>query len=184
MQLNSARQAWHDCFYTAWDSQGAFIEQLGMLGAMVQTTEKQRKASHAMHQALAGYVQQAIGTLPDSLRAFGSWMYNPIENHDEREQAEEMVFIAAYQAGPKMYAKKFEKALAFCIDTAACTKAGKAKGSTHAQLLKCFAPGCWPSTGWSFRQNSGAGNGKVLSTPVSPLAAIWIVMPWCPFRGC
>lgn len=22
MKLNSARQAWHDCLYTAWDSQG------------------------------------------------------------------------------------------------------------------------------------------------------------------
>ncbi len=60
MQLNSARQAWHDCLYTAWDSQGSFIEQLGLLGAMVQTTEKQRKASHAVHQVLAGGVQSAI----------------------------------------------------------------------------------------------------------------------------
>ncbi|WP_313740487.1 hypothetical protein [Pseudomonas sp.] len=110
MKLNSARQAWHDCYYSAWDSQGAFIENLGLLGAMVQTTQKQRKASHAMHQALAGCVQQAIGTLPQSLRAFGSWMYNPIENDDERELAEELVFVTAYNAGPKMYAKKFEKA--------------------------------------------------------------------------
>jgi len=110
MQLNSARQAWHDCLYTAWDSQGAFIENLGLLGAMVQTTQKQRKASHAVHQALAGGVQAAIGTLSEPLRVFGSWMYSPVENHDDREQAEELVFMAAYQAGPKMYAKKFEKA--------------------------------------------------------------------------
>lgn len=110
MQLNSARQAWHDCLYTAWDSQGSFIENLGLLGAMVQTTQKQRKASHAAHQALAGGVQAAIGTLSEPLRAFGSWMYNPVENDDDREQAEELVFVAAYNAGPKMYAKKFEKA--------------------------------------------------------------------------
>ena len=95
MQLNSARQAWHDCLYTAWDSQGAFIEQLGLLGTMVQTTEKQRKASHAVHQALAGGVQAAIFKLPGSLRAFGNFMYAPQSGNNEREVAEESVFSLA-----------------------------------------------------------------------------------------
>lgn len=109
MQLNSARQAWHDCLYTAWDSQGAFIEQLGLLGTMVQTTEKQRKASHAVHQALAGGVQAAIFRLPGSLRAFGNFMYAPQSGDNEREVAEECVFSLAMARSGRMTAAKRER---------------------------------------------------------------------------
>lgn len=109
MQLNSARQAWHDCLYTAWDSQGAFIEQLGLLGTMVQTTEKQRKASHAAHQALAGGVQSAIFKLPASLRAFGNFMYAPQSGDSEREVAEECVFSLAMARSGRMTAAKRER---------------------------------------------------------------------------
>jgi hypothetical protein len=109
MQLNSARQAWHDCLYTAWDSQGSFIEQLGLLGAMVQTTEKQRKASHAVHQALAGGVQAAIFKLPGSLRAFGNFMYAPSCSDDEREVAEEVIFGMAMARSGRMTAAKRER---------------------------------------------------------------------------
>lgn len=109
MQLNSARQAWHDCFYTAWDSQGSFIENLGMLGTMVQTTEKQRKASHAVHQALAGGVQAAIFKLPSSLRAFGNYMYAPSCSDDEREVAEEVIFGMAMARSGRMTAAKRER---------------------------------------------------------------------------
>lgn len=109
MQLNSARQAWHDCFYTAWDSQGSFIENLGMLGTIIQTTEKQRKASHAVHQALAGGVQAAIFKLPGSLRAFGNFMYAPSCSDDEREVAEEVIFGMAMARSGRMTAAKRER---------------------------------------------------------------------------
>lgn len=109
MQLNSARQAWHDCTYTAWDSQGAFIEQLGLLGAMVQTTDKQRSAGHAVHQALAGRVQSAIGKLTAHVKAFGNFMYSPRLDVDTKETAEESVFIMVMQRSPRMTAAKREK---------------------------------------------------------------------------
>lgn len=109
MQLNSARQAWHDCFYSAWDSQGSFIENLGMLGTMIQTTDKQRKASHAVHQALAGGVQAAIFKLPGSLRAFGNYMYAPSCSDDEREVAEEIIFGMAMVRSGRMTAAKRER---------------------------------------------------------------------------
>lgn len=109
MKLNSARQAWHDCLYTAWDSQGSFIEQMGMLGTMVQATEKQRKASHAVHQALAGGVQAAIFKLPGSLRAFGNYMYAPQSGDNEREVAEDCVFSLAMARAGRMTAAKRER---------------------------------------------------------------------------
>lgn len=111
MQLNSARQAWHDCLYTAWDSQGSFIEQLGLLGAMVQTTDKQRSASHAVHQALAGQVQAAIGRLHDQVRTFGNFMYAPHCSDDDRESAEETVFNLAVSRSPRMTAAKRERCM-------------------------------------------------------------------------
>lgn len=109
MQLNSARQAWHDCLYTAWDSQGSFIEQLGLLGAMVQTTEKQRSASHAVHQALAGQVQLVIGKLHSQVRAFGNFMYSPRLDDNTREFAEELIFNLVQRKSPRMTAAKREK---------------------------------------------------------------------------
>lgn len=109
MQLNSARQSWHDCLYNPWDSQGVFIEQLGLLGTMVQTTEKQRKANHAVHQALAGGVQAAIFKLPGSLRAFGNFMYAPSCSDDEREMAEEVIFGMAMARSGRMTAAKRER---------------------------------------------------------------------------
>ncbi|MBF2998638.1 hypothetical protein HKT22_37820, partial [Pseudomonas aeruginosa] len=63
MKLNSARQAWHDSMYSRWDSQASVVEQLGILGRMVQTTERNRSTDIAVHQALAGRVQGAIATL-------------------------------------------------------------------------------------------------------------------------
>ena len=110
MKLNSARAAWHDSLYTARDSQGAVMQEMGLLGRMIQKTERSTNARHAAHQAVAGRVQQAMDTLPASLRAFGNWMYSPIASVDEKEEAEELVFLVAYKTGPKMYAKKFEKA--------------------------------------------------------------------------
>lgn len=109
MKLNSARQAWHDCTYTPWDSQGVFIEQLGLLGTMVQTTEKQRKASHAVHQAIAGRVQSAIGKLHSQVRAFGNFMYSPRLDADTKEAAEDAIFNLVQGKSPRMTAAKREK---------------------------------------------------------------------------
>ncbi|RJX83625.1 hypothetical protein D3M70_00160 [Pseudomonas sp. LS-2] len=110
MNLNSARLAWHDALYTPWDSQGAHIEQIGLLGCSVQKTEKSVNSRHAMHQSISARIQHAIATLPAHLQAFGNFMYSPIATFDDKEEADDAVFMAAYRAGPKMYAKKFEKA--------------------------------------------------------------------------
>lgn len=109
MQLNSARQAWHDCLHTPWDSQGVFLEQLGLLGTMVQTTEKQRKANHAVHQTIAGGVQAAIARLTGYIQAFGHFMYAPRVSADMQETAEESIFIMVMQRSPRMTSAKREK---------------------------------------------------------------------------
>lgn len=110
MQLNSARQAWHDALYVPRDSQGAVMQEMGLLGRMIQKTEKQKKSGHQAHQAIAGRIQQAIDTLPAHLKAFGNHMYSPMATADDAEEAHEAMFRVAYAAGPRMYAKKFEKA--------------------------------------------------------------------------
>lgn len=110
INLNSARLAWHDAFYTPWDSQGAHVEQIGLLGCSVQKTEKSVNSRHAMHQSISARIQHAIDTLPSHLKAFGNFMYSPIATVDNREEAEEAMFMVAYSAGPKMMAKKFARA--------------------------------------------------------------------------
>jgi hypothetical protein len=110
MQLSSARQAWHDALYIPRDSQGAVMQEMGLLGRMIQKTDKQRKAGHQAHQALAAHIQRAIDTLPAHLKAFGNHMYSPMATADDAEEAHEAMFRVAYAAGPRMYAKKFEKA--------------------------------------------------------------------------
>jgi len=110
MKLNSARLAWHDALYTPWDSQGSHVEQIGLLGCSVQKTEKSVNSQHAMQQAMSAHIQHAIATLTPSLRAFGNYMYSPIATNDDSDDAHDALFMAAYAMGPKMYAKKFEKA--------------------------------------------------------------------------
>ena len=110
MNLNSARLAWHDALYTPWDSQGSYIEQIGLLGCVVQATAKSVNSRHSMHQSISARIQHAIATLPDHLQAFGNHMYSPMATDDDKYEARELVFLRAYKAGSKMYAKKFEKA--------------------------------------------------------------------------
>lgn len=110
MKLNSARMAWHDSLYMPRDSQGACLREIGLLGRMVQRTERSTNANHAAHQAIAGRIQQAIDTLPSHLKAFGDHMYSPMATDDDREEAEEALFRVAYAMGSRMTAKKFEKA--------------------------------------------------------------------------
>lgn len=115
MRLNTARQCWFDAHYTPRDSQGSFIERLGMMGTMVQMTDRDSSTPAAMHQALAGRIQSAIKTLPRHVQALGHHLYNPMhdDDHDLRESVEAYVFMLAYQAFTKetrMTAKKAEKA--------------------------------------------------------------------------
>lgn len=110
MRLNTARQAWHDCFYQPWDSVMSCAIEWARLGAAVQTTEKGITAGHAAHQALAGQIQRAIDTLPGYVRAFGHWLYNPLACDDHRETAEHAVFLFAYDRMERMTAKKAERA--------------------------------------------------------------------------
>jgi hypothetical protein len=110
INLNSARMAWHDALYTPWDSQGAHVEQIGLLGCSVQKTEKSVNSRHAMHQSISARIQHAIDTLPAHLKAFGNFMYSPLATVDDKEEADERVLHVAYAAGAKMTARKFEKA--------------------------------------------------------------------------
>lgn len=115
MRLNTARQCWFDAHYTPRDSQGSFIERLGLMGTMVQMTDRDSSTPAAMHQALAGRIQSAIKTLPRHVQALGHHLYNPMhdDDHDLRESVEAYVFMLAYQAFTKetrMTAKKAEKA--------------------------------------------------------------------------
>lgn len=110
MRLNSARQAWHDCMYTPWDSVMAVAVEWARLGTAVQASERDRRNQVAMHQALAGHIQQAIGSLPAHLQAFGNWLYSPMADDDHREIAEELVFVLAQAGGKRMTAATFERA--------------------------------------------------------------------------
>lgn len=109
ISLNSARRAWHDAFYSPWDTPGAQFEQIGRLGCSVQQTDRRRSSSRAMHQATAGHIQQAIATLPAHLQAFGNHLYSPLATIDDQEAAEEAVWRLACHEGPRMTARKFEK---------------------------------------------------------------------------
>lgn len=110
MKLNSARQAWHDCYYQPWDSVMTHVLEMAKLEASVQKTSKQRGTGHAMHQATAGQVQAAISTLPRYVASFGHWMYSPLVCADDKEAAEAAVAVTAYHRIGRMTAKKAEKA--------------------------------------------------------------------------
>lgn len=117
MKLNSARLAWHDALYTPWDSQGAHVEQIGLLGCTVQKTEKSVNSRHAMHQSISARIQLAIAALPDDLRAFGNHMYSPLAGDDEKDEAEDLLFSVAYQNATRtarVTAKKMMRARHVC----------------------------------------------------------------------
>ena len=106
MKLNSARQAWHDAYFMPWAQSIEMIE----LGCRVQKTQHDKSTSSAMHQALAGCIQRAVDTLPNYLREFGHHLYSPLAGDDERETAEELVYLIAYDKSGRMTASKAERA--------------------------------------------------------------------------
>lgn len=110
INLNSARLAWHDAFYTRWDRPGAQLERLARLGRGVQETDRRSSTGRAAHQALAARIQQAVSGLPEHLQAFGNHLYNPLAGVDEQEAAEEIVWRLACRSVPRMTARKFDKA--------------------------------------------------------------------------
>lgn len=110
MKLSSARQLWHDAYYQRRESTTAYALEVGILGAMVQKSEKDRRTGVAMDQALAGVVQSAISTLPAHLQCFGHWLYSPQADDDHREIAEELVYAIARSKVERMTEAKSERA--------------------------------------------------------------------------
>ena len=106
MNINSARQAWHDCTYNPAPGQTSDVVQLGVV---VQGTERGPTANHAMHSALAGHIQSAIARLHPQVRLFGEFMYASNRDDDIREAAEELVFGMVVSKSKRMTAAKREK---------------------------------------------------------------------------
>lgn len=99
MRFVTARQAWHDAFYTPADSVMAHAAQMARLGTAVQTSERSRSDAAAWHQAQAGLVQCAIAGLPRRLQAFGNTLYSPIRGAHDRQLACVEVAARAISAG-------------------------------------------------------------------------------------
>jgi hypothetical protein len=106
MNINSARQAWHDCTYNPAPGQSSDVVQLGVV---VQASERGPTASHAMHSALAGHIQSAIARLHPQVRLFGKFMYASNRDDDIREAAEDLVFGMVVSKSKRMTAVKREK---------------------------------------------------------------------------
>jgi hypothetical protein len=106
MNINSARQAWHDCTYNPAPGQTSDVVELGVV---VQSTERGPTANHAMHSALAGHIQSAIARLHPQVRVFGEFMYAAGQDDDLREAAEEVVFTFVVSKSKRMTAAKREK---------------------------------------------------------------------------
>ena len=106
MNINSARQAWHDCTYNPAPGQTSDVVQLGVV---VQKTECGPTANHAMHSALAGHIQSAIARLHPQIRLFGEFMYAANRDDDIREAAEALVFGMVVSKSKRMTAAKHEK---------------------------------------------------------------------------
>ncbi|WP_122663522.1 hypothetical protein [Pseudomonas viridiflava] len=106
MNINSARQAWHDCTYNPAPGQSSDVVQLGVV---VQATERGPTANHAMHSALAGHIQSAIAKLHPQVRVFGEYMYAANRDDNIREAAEEVVFGMVVSKSKRMTAAKREK---------------------------------------------------------------------------
>lgn len=110
MNLNSARAAWHDAYHTSRDSIAAVGIDRARWGAAIQLSQFDARSGRAANQALAGWVQSAIATLPAHVQEFGHWLYSPLAGDDQRDTAEALVFAHAYKASARMTAAKAERA--------------------------------------------------------------------------
>lgn len=94
MKLTSARMAWHDCYYTPWDSvmhHGLEGAKLGKRGYVANETRPERceNLGRCAHMAIAGRVQNAIASLPLELQAFGHHLYAPVITTEQSNAWEE-----------------------------------------------------------------------------------------------
>jgi hypothetical protein len=92
MILRSARQAWHDAYYTPWDSVMSHCQTMLQLGTDVQRSERDRSVGSAWHQVMAGKVQAAIKTLPPALQCFGHRLYAPSPTDIDCEAAHALIW--------------------------------------------------------------------------------------------
>lgn len=109
MILKTARQAWHDAFYTPWDSVMSHCIEMAKLGTDVQRSEMDRSDGVAWHQVMAGKVQSAIQTLPLPLQAFGHRLYAPTPSDTDCERAHALVWSRFAFPAP-VRAKKRDRA--------------------------------------------------------------------------
>lgn len=113
MRLNTARQMWHDAYHQPASSVMGYALEIGRLGAAVQRTQRSITAGAAAHQAMAGHVQKAIGTLPAPVADFGHHLYSPLAGIDQRERAEDLIFsifdARRLHQGVRMTADKRDK---------------------------------------------------------------------------
>ncbi|MDP9511377.1 hypothetical protein Q7O56_20270 [Pseudomonas protegens] len=94
MKLTSARMAWHDCYYTPWDSvmhHGLEGAKLGKRGYVANETRPERweNLGKCAHMAIAGRVQNAIASLPLEYQAFGHHLYAPVITTEQSNAWEE-----------------------------------------------------------------------------------------------
>ena len=110
MNLNSARQAWHDSSYV--ESRGGLssLEGRCLLGTAVQTTDRGITAGYAVHATLAGWVQSVIAKLHPQVRVFGDFMYASGQDDDIREAAEDVIYGMTRAGSPRMTLAKRAKA--------------------------------------------------------------------------
>lgn len=102
MNLNSARQAWHDCAYNPSRGGISGLEERCLLGTSIQATDWGVTAGHAAHSTLAGWIQSAIARLHPQLRVFGDFMYGALQDDSVREAAENVVYGYTLSRSPRM----------------------------------------------------------------------------------
>lgn len=95
MKLWSARLAWHDAYYTPWDSvmgHGLETVKLGKRGYVANETRPDRweNLGKITHMALAGRVQHAISTLSLEYQAFGHHLYAPVISTEQSNAWDEV----------------------------------------------------------------------------------------------
>ncbi|WP_341959216.1 hypothetical protein [Pseudomonas sp. RC10] len=111
MNLNSARQVWHDCGYNPFRSSLVGLEERCLLGTAVQITDRGVTADLAAHSTLAGWFQSVIDKIHPQVRVFGDFMYAAQRDEDIREAAEEVVYGMTLSKMPRMTALKKAKAV-------------------------------------------------------------------------
>lgn len=110
MRLITARQAWHDCYYTGGDSPIARLAEEAALGAHIQNTAFHNSNNRACHIAQAGKVQSAIHSLPAELQIVGHWLYAPLTTEQSNTLAEDLQEIVWQKSGLLLTGKTKKRA--------------------------------------------------------------------------